>query len=1029
MGYALLKRTMRNGPLRCCSHAAVLTAALLLQGPFAQALRAGDLPAGSPPAQENREAAEPTGPLSPADALESFEVADGLRLEIVACEPLVVDPVAIRFDEDGRLWVIEMRDYPTGPPPAQKPLSRIRILEDTDGDGTFDQSHAFAENLLFPTGVQPWRGGAIVTLSGRIAYLKDTDGDFQADTQETWYTGFAEQNSQLRANHPTLGVDNRVYVANGLRGGDVLPANKSSEEPVALRGRDFAFHPMTRDAQAVSGNGQYGLTFDDYGNRFVCSNRNPLQHVVIEDRYVRKNPLLAVPAVVHDVAPSGEASRLYPISRAWTTSNLHAGQFTAACGVTIYRGSGLPEAYDGTAMVCDPTGNLIHCEAIFRQGATFGSRPLHEHAEMVACRDEWFRPVDLALGPDGSLYIADMYRAVIEHPDWMPEELRHRADMRDGDDRGRIYRLKASLASRRPSARPRLSHAGSEQVIPLLAHSEAWWRDTASRLLLQRAESSAAEAVRRTARDAPDPRTRLTALWTLDGLDALAPEDILHGLRDPHPEVRRHAIVLAESDGAIDATLREDVLALAQDSHAAVRFQVALSLAPVAGEAELDGIHQIALAGAEDPWTRRAIGIAAGRHGSRLLDRLLREAPWSRGSVTSGQRHLVSMLSRLAGNTGEAPSWEAALRSLLTLPDNPQTHRLCRVGLLGLAKGLVEHGQSLTGILERVGDRQLEARFDEMFAATTRVALGQSDRADRENPYSWRFEAIDLLGYCPDGADVLARLSLSAVDATIRVRAIAALSRHAAPRAWQQLLQQLPSATPIVRRAILDALLVRPRRTHRLLDAIQDGSLRPGEIDRPRVNRLLNHSSPDVKKRAARLFREAIPADRAQVLAQYRSVLKMPADAHRGRDVFRRHCATCHRVGDKGVDVGPDISDSRTKTPLQLLTDILQPNRAIDSNYIGYGVITSEGRALSGILVAETGNSITIRQEENKTVTLRHDQIEEIQSTGHSLMPVGLERDIPRQDMADLIAYIKNWRYLDGRIPIDTPSAGGAGSR
>ncbi len=1013
----------RPSPSRC--RAGVLATALLVGWPLVGVSRAGDLPPERTATIQSGEAVESTGPLSAADALDSFEIAAGLRLETVACEPLVVDPVAIRFDEDGRMWVVEMRDYPTGPPPGHAPLSRIRILDDDDGDGTFDRSHVFAEELLLPTGIQPWNGGAIVTLAGRIDYLKDTDGDLRADTRETWYTGFAEQNSQLRANHPTLGVNNRVYVANGLRGGNVVTAGGSSQEAISLRGRDFAFHPVTRAARAVSGNGQYGLTFDDFGNRFVCSNRNPLQHVVLEDRYARKNPLLAVPAVVQDVARAGEASRLFPISSAWTTSNLHAGQFTAACGVTMYLGSALPTPYDGTAMVCDPTGNLIHCEAVFRHGATFDARRVHEDAEMLASRDEWFRPVDLAIGPDGALYIADMYRAVIEHPDWMPEELRHRTDLRDGDDRGRIYRLSASTGPRSASARPQLSRASSGQVVALLEHPEAWWRNTAARLLLERADTSVQQAVRRTARDAQDPRARLTALWTLAGLEVLAREDVLHALHDPHPEVRRNAIILAETDGTVDESLRADVLGTAEDPHAAVRFQAALSLAPAETDAELDGLNRIGVAGADDPWTRWAVGIAAGRRGSGLLGKLLNSAPWRSGSLTTGQLHLVGLLSRLAGSTGEVPPWQEALHALLTLPDSPQQGRLCRLGLLGLARGLAEHGQTLAGVSEGTPDREVEARFQKMLDKATRVALGQTDNGDS---LAMRLEAIDLLAYCPEAADALARLSLSENDAPIRVRAIAALSRHEAPRWWRRLLEQFPSATPAVRRAIIDALLARPRRTQWLLDAIEDGSLRPGELDRTRVDRLLHHRNTNVKRRATQLFRAAIPADRAQVLTEYRPVLEIPADSHRGHSVFRKHCATCHRIGDTGVDVGPDISDSRTKTPLQLLTDILQPNRAIDSNYIGYSVLTADGRALSGILVAETGNSVTIRQEENKTVTLRQDQIQEIQSTGISLMPEGLERDIPHQDMADLIAYIKNWRYLDGRIPLVSPPAGAARS-
>ena len=277
-------------------------------------------------------------PLSPAEALAKFQLAEPeLKIELAAAEPEVIDPVAIRFDERGRMWVVEMRDYPLGPPAGEAPLSRIKILEDRDLDGKFETATIFADKLSFVTGLQPWKGGVIVTLAGRIAWMKDTSGDDKVDVDETWYTGFAEQNSQLRANHPRLALDNHVYVANGLRGGVVVNKRLPDEKPINLQGRDFRFDPLTGKAESVSGNGQFGLCFDDWGNRFTCTNRNPVIHVVLEDRYLKLAPKIPIPAVVQDVAAAAEKSKVYPISRAWTTSNLHTGTFTAACGVHVYR--------------------------------------------------------------------------------------------------------------------------------------------------------------------------------------------------------------------------------------------------------------------------------------------------------------------------------------------------------------------------------------------------------------------------------------------------------------------------------------------------------------------------------------------------------------------------------------------------------------------------------------------------------------------------------------------------------------------
>src|SRR5262245_51472460 len=312
-----------------------------------------------PPAARRREI---RSPLTPQQALAEFRPAPGLRVELVACEPQIESPVHMAFDEDGRLWVVEMRDYPNGPPPGQPPEGRIRILEDRDGDGFYEHSTVFADGLLFANGLMHWKGGVVVTAGPHIVYLKDTDGDGKADKREVLYEGFAAENPQLRVSHPVLGLDGWVYVANGLRGGQIRPAGKRDAKPISLAGMDFRFNLLDGRHEAISGMGQYGNCFDDWGRRFVCDNRQHLRPVGLENRYLQRNPFLVVGEPVQDVSvleegPLQSGGKIYPISRNWTTSNLHAGRFTAACGVHIYGGDLLPEKYRGSAFTCDPTGN------------------------------------------------------------------------------------------------------------------------------------------------------------------------------------------------------------------------------------------------------------------------------------------------------------------------------------------------------------------------------------------------------------------------------------------------------------------------------------------------------------------------------------------------------------------------------------------------------------------------------------------------------------------------------------------------
>src|SRR4051812_26576178 len=295
--------------------------------------------------------AQVTTPLSPDQALSSFQLEPGLRIELVASEPLVVSPVAMTFDERGRLYVVENRGYPTGPAPGQPPAGVIALLEDIDGDGRYEKRTVFADGLTFPNGIMPWRGGFLVTCAPDIIFLKDTDGDGRADIRRVVLTGFEDSNTtQLRVSHPTLGPDNWIYVTSGLTGGKVHKPGATSSAVTTKT--DVRFRPDTWDFEAADGRAQFGMSFDDFGHRFICMNRVQVQHVVLSSRYLSRNPVLNFAETVQNVPETmvaeplpghGSAARIYPITHNITTADSHAGTFTAACGVTIYRGNGLPD--------------------------------------------------------------------------------------------------------------------------------------------------------------------------------------------------------------------------------------------------------------------------------------------------------------------------------------------------------------------------------------------------------------------------------------------------------------------------------------------------------------------------------------------------------------------------------------------------------------------------------------------------------------------------------------------------------------
>ncbi len=996
--FGLLPKSFRK-----CRTAFLVTLGIL-------AVTAVDLQAVEPAA----EAPRLPSPLSPAESLKHFQLAPGLKIELVAAEPEVIDPVSIAFDEFGTLWAVEMTDYPNGPKAGQPPLSRIRALKDLDGDGRYETSLVFADKLLFATGVQPWKGGVIVTLAGEVAWFYDSDGNGLADVRQTWFKGFSEGNPQLRANHPRWGLDNRVYIANGLRGGVITADAKTwrREQPVVpINGFDFRFNPLTGQAEAISGAGQFGMTFDDAGHRFVCSNRNPCRQIVLEDHYLKRNPLLAVKDVGSDAVPSGADSRVYPLSRAWTTSTTHAGQFTAACGVTIYRGTALPLEYYRNSFTCEPTGNLVHREKLYWKGADYAAEPSTATSEFLATADEWFRPVDLANGPDGALYVVDMYRAVIEHPEWVPDELKNRPDERDGSDRGRIYRIVATdpaLAKKSVAFAPDITPAA---LVQMVAHEDCWPAETAARMLVERQSPETRELLVKMSRDSKSNVGRLRAYRLLANFGATA-DDALRALQDPLKSIREQGLLLMENQFPNDPELLKQALQLSHDKPR-VQFQLALSLSAVPKQpAVQETLLNILASNAHDEWIRRAVLISVGSSATDFLEQWSGRFASIKSPLPAGGIAFLQELTNLIGAQQDAATVPQALKTILAFPNS----RLRLAGFLGLCQGIQRRGKSAPIVVAEAMAQQpgLASLLKEFFSSS--LTLATSTAADPME----RMDSLSVLQFANWKVADESLLKLVATDASqeLCVKGIEVLGSFDDPSVPERLLENYGTRTPVVRRAIVRTLMTNPARIRRLFEAIKEKTISAVELDPGQVRALTNHADPELKQEALQVLASAVPADRKQVLEQYQAALKLAAQPERGRVVFEKNCAACHQIGKLGVVVGPDIADLRTKTPAQILLDILSPNQAIDNNYVSYTVVTKDGRVETGFIATETASSITLKQPENKTQLILRQDIEELKSNGISLMPDGLEKNITIEQMADLISFVKNWRYLNGQVPI-----------
>jgi putative heme-binding domain-containing protein len=536
------------------------------------------------------------------------------------------------------------------------------------------------------------------------------------------------------------------------------------------------------------------------------------------------------------------------------------------------------------------------------------------------------------------------------------------------------------------------------ELVDRLCDRNAWQRATAARLLLERQDKETASRLLEAALYDDSQAGRIHALWALEGMGLLYDHILLAALNDIAPRVVEEAVEAAAARSATTGELRRRLIELCHHADARVRFAALLAVAP----------HPTTPTRPVDPWEAQALLIAAGSHGGVLLANLLADAASLKANVADAPR-LVADAARLAAASGDGTQWRFAVESLLDSEEYGQA------GLASFLSEMTRGGTTMDELRDSLDE--VTCPVDEAGYPALDRALAEARAAavDRNRPDESRCEALALAAFDGQGAETIAALAVDDASQAVRRRAIALLGERSDLDLWRRLLADFSRETPMVQRAILDGLLARDDGAELLLDEIASGRLKPTALDAARSTRLLQHPNAAIKQRAAELFADAIPADRRQALADYQTALTLPGDPRRGREVFAAHCATCHKIGDVGANVGPDISDSREKTPAQLLTDILQPSRAVDASYFSYTALTVDGLAVTGILTSETSTSVTLRESAEKEVTLRRDGIEQLASSGASFMPEGLEREIPRQAMADLIAFIKNWRYLKDR--------------
>ncbi len=951
-------------------------------------------------------------PVEPAAALATWKVKPGFKLQLAAHEPQVRDPIAISFDENGRMFVCEMIDY-SERRDATPHLGRISMLEDKDGDGVYETSTVFADGLPLPTGLIWANGGLFVAASPNIWRFEDRDGDGRAEVREIAFTGFGTGlkalNVQAMLNSFAWGQDNRIHLMGGLGNRGMISSPKRNDLPAEeLAARDFWFDPRTYAFGFETGGAQYGMSFDNYGRKFACSNSDHLQFWVYDERYAARNPFFTPPPARQSIAADGGAAEVFRLSpdepwrivrTRWRIGGVVkgmvegggrvSGYFTGATGTTVFRGDAYGEDFVNNTFTGDAGGQLVHRKKISPDGVSLiGRRPADEQGyEFAASTDTWVRVVNFANAPDGTLHICDMYREVIEHPWSIPEEIKQHLDLNNGHTRGRLYRLVPDNASWQRRPRVALGSASTAELVATLAHPNGWHRDTAARLLYERQDATAVPLLRALT----DPLAQHHALGVLDGLGALTAEPVLAALTSADARLREHGVLYAEkllrTGTAVPpvsaSALVEKLAALVTDADARVRFQLAFTLPT--SPALAPAFARLAARDHAEPWISAALLTAPpAALNATLLPAFTRDL-----ATANAAAPFVAKLIEIRA----AFSTSGDRLDLINFIAQPGTNPLW---LRALGDGLRRSGTTITAA---DSSSKLSAVF-------TRAATAA---ADAKTPVAARLAALALLDVAPYEA---ARGALVACLAAgqppeIQSAAIKVLAQHPLPAVTTTLIEHWRDSSPAAREAALAALIAREDRAVALLTAITAGTIKPTEIPAAQVQALTQHKTQKIAALARTALASVIPPSRAEVTATFQPALTLTGDAARGRAIYQGRCFVCHRAGDEGIALGPDLITVKSRGREALLAAILEPHKEVAPHYIAYDVTTKEGNTFTAMVARDDATGLTLKIMGGGEIVLPRAQVRGSRSDGLSLMPEGLEAGLKPGDMADLLTFIE----------------------
>ena len=952
---------------------------------------------------------------------DGFHVVSGYDVTLVANEPLIKDPVDIVFDEKGRTFVLEMPGYP-----YEEAKSRIVQLIDRNDDGIYDDSKVFAEELELASSIMIYKNGILVAAPPYLLHVKDKDDDGSADERDTLLSGFSTGNLQHNYNGLSFGLDNWIYAANGGNSGAPYWWNEP-ETVLNLKGDDFRFHLNKRMIEKIGpSSGGYEITFDDYGRLYETHNLEHISQLAITNRYLSdisandQSPLINI----SDHEENG-LSRIYPVGEQETRVNHpeQSGYFSGACGITYYGGGSLGTELSNTVWIADVVLNLVHIDKLVDNGSVSTAQRIHNGKDFLASSDRSFRPVNMKVGPDGSMYIVDMYREVIEHPEWIPDEIEKTLDLHAGKEKGRIYKVALTGSSMKSFDFD--TFQSIDGLVNSLQDNNQWARMTAQRLLNDALDSNnenekiVSKLVKLIA--GGNPHGQLHATHLLHSFNALDEKTLTTLLQSENYGLLENIVQISE-DYLSDHSVFSGILELLAHENNRVRMFAAFVIGTISSDKYFENESEIlkgiskSLLLTNDTWNYLSIAACIKHSPSTLFEQLIQDEDLESkkglletiafNSITIQEKEkifsilsqsnisnetMIPLLSALEKNiSDEYENNSVIINSLKQLENNADLARIT--------------------VIERIR-KKLKLPTSTRFEEISQNSLTES--LDSTIEPNVRIQHIQALGLLPfeSKKDVLAQLIINNQPIIIQQLALEQLSTAESVEAGHILVSNWKNLGPLARKLGSDILLYKKIHHHTLLSALEENIINIGEMnfDLERRRTLLWWSdNEETKTRAEKLFSDAGVVNRKEAMLSMKQSLEVNGDITSGSEIFQNQCALCHIYGDIGVDVGPALTEINRKSKETLLHEIIDPNAAVDTKYINHKVETIDGAIHIGIVQTETDHSLVIRKMGGGDISINKDQIKEFSSLGTSMMPEGLEGNMNIQQMADLLAYLQN---------------------